>query len=81
MSENEHFNWTSCYIELATKILEYRGKRKELLNILSEVFKEANLKFPYTENGEMLNDISVYIMGNIFQQSNYIFTSYSVNMF
>lgn len=31
MSENEHFNWTSCYIELATKILEYRGKRKESL--------------------------------------------------
>lgn len=64
MSENEHFNWTSCYIELATKILEYRGKRKELLNILSEVFKEANLKFPYTENGEMLNDICPFtVMG------------------
>lgn len=58
------FTWTSCYMELADKILEYKNKRTQLLQILKQTFDEINMKFPYTEDGKIIDDICPFtVMG------------------
>ena len=43
------FTWTSFYMELATKLLEYKNNRTELFNVLEVIFRDAGIKFPFKE--------------------------------
>lgn len=57
MGADNNFLWTDCYMELADKILQYKSDRKSLLILLKQVFNEVGMKFPYVENGNMIEDI------------------------
>ena len=47
----KQFQWTNFYMELASKLLEYKDKRKELLDILKDIYKTLNMDYPFKEKG------------------------------
>ncbi len=48
----KQFQWTNFYMELAHKLLEYKDKRKDLLNILKDIYKTLGMDYPFREKGE-----------------------------
>ncbi|MDQ0230935.1 AAA family ATPase [Metabacillus malikii] len=56
-SSTNAFTWTSFYMEFADKLLSYKDRRKELLSLLEEVYSGLNMRFPFTENNEPIDDI------------------------
>ena len=48
---DKQFQWTNFYMELASKLLEYKDKRKELLDILKDIYKTLNMNYPFKEKG------------------------------
>lgn len=62
--EDNKFAWTEHYMELSNKILEYKDKRKELIELLVTVFDEVGMEFPFKEHGEIIDDICPFsVMG------------------
>ena len=43
MDKQAQFNWTEFYIEFANKLLAYRERRVELLELLEIAHKQAGL--------------------------------------
>lgn len=65
MGADNNFLWTDCYMELADKILQFKSDRKTLLILLKQVFDEVGMKFPYVEDGNMIEDICPFtVMGS-----------------
>lgn len=65
MDKDKNFSWTDCYMELADKILQFKSDRKALLVLLKQVFDEVGMKFPYVEDGKILEDICPFtVMGS-----------------
>lgn len=65
MGADNNFLWTDCYMELADKILQFKSDRKTLLILLKQVFDEVEMKFPYVEDGNMIEDICPFtVMGS-----------------
>ncbi|WP_245870584.1 AAA family ATPase [Ezakiella peruensis] len=48
----KQFQWTYFYMELASKLLEYKDKRAELLDILKDIYKTLNMDYPFKEKGQ-----------------------------
>lgn len=48
----KQFQWTNFYMELASKLLEYRDKRKDLLDILKNIYETLGMDYPFRERGE-----------------------------
>jgi len=48
----KQFQWTNFYMELASKLLEYKDKRKELLDILKDIYKTLDMNYPFKEKGQ-----------------------------
>lgn len=48
----KQFQWTNFYMELASKLLEYRNKRQDLLDILKDIYKTLDMDYPFMEKGE-----------------------------
>jgi len=51
------FSWTTFYMEFADKLLHYKDRRSELLAILEEVHDDLNIRYPFTDKGEPIEDI------------------------
>lgn len=49
---DKQFQWTNFYMELASKLLEYKDKRKELLDILKDIYKTLDMNYPFKEKGQ-----------------------------
>lgn len=50
------FIWSEIYEEFATKLLEYKNNRKNLISKLQNVYEEIDMKLPKMEsNGEILD--------------------------
>ena len=65
MGAYNNFLWTDCYMELADKILQFKSDRKTLMILLKQVFDEVRMKFPYVEDGNMIEDICPFtVMGS-----------------
>ena len=52
MEQQEHFEWTGFYSELADKLAPYRDRRPELIDIVKDVHIRAGLKLPKLDKGE-----------------------------
>lgn len=50
------FAWTSFYMEFADKLLPYKNNRSHLLELLKDVYKELELRYPFIEKDGMLID-------------------------
>lgn len=62
--ENNKFTWIDFYIELSNRILEYKDKRTELIELFRKVFEEVGMNNPFMENNQLLDDICPFtIMG------------------
>ena len=55
------FTWTSFYMELATKLLEYKNNRTDLFNVLEVNFRDAGIKFPFKEKRKKSMKIYVFL--------------------
>ncbi|MDQ0257510.1 5-methylcytosine-specific restriction protein B [Evansella vedderi] len=51
------FTWTAFYMEFADKLLQYKNKRPELLNMLEEVYGDLGIRYPFIENDQPIDDI------------------------
>ena len=62
------FNWSEIYEEFATKLLEYKNDRKDLISKLQNVYEEIDMKLPKMEsNGEIL-DIDPFTIFGLFNK-------------
>jgi 5-methylcytosine-specific restriction protein B len=50
------FAWTSFYMEFADKLLPYKNKRPQLLELLKAVYEGLGLRYPFMEKDGMLFD-------------------------
>lgn len=64
--ESKKGTWVDFYTKFATKLLEYKDNRTELLLKLKQVFIGADLPFPKIENGEPydVDPFTVFAMFN-----------------
>ena len=68
MEKQSQFNWIDFYVELADKLLPYRVRRTELLDILEIAHKQAGIRFPFTEKGQTLADICPFTVFGAFNK-------------
>ena len=62
------FIWSEIYEEFATKLLEYKNNRKNLISKLQNVYEEIDMKLPKMEsNGEIL-DIDPFTIFGLFNK-------------
>ena len=62
------FIWSEIYEEFATKLLEYKNDRKNLISKLQNVYEEIGMKLPKMEsNGEIL-DIDPFTIFGLFNK-------------
>lgn len=55
-------------MEFADKLLEYKDRRQELLGLLEQVYDELNMRYPFTENGEGIDDICPFTVFGCFNK-------------
>lgn len=63
-----NFQWAEFYMELATKLLNYRNNRKELIDILKKIYKDLGMNYPFKEKGVGYEDICPFTVFWRFQQ-------------
>ncbi|WP_179151910.1 AAA family ATPase [Oceanobacillus senegalensis] len=62
------FSWTDFYMEFADKLLQYKDNRTNLLSILEDVYSDLNIRYPFTENGEPLDDVCPFTVFGSFNK-------------
>lgn len=66
---DKRFQWTSFYMELASALLKYKNNRSELIGILKTIFSDAEMNFPFKENGkEVYEDICPFTVFGSFNK-------------
>ena len=61
------YNWITFYTEFATKLLEYRNDRKQLIEKLKRIYVNLNWKFPTIEKGKPF-DIDPFTVFGLFNK-------------
>ena len=49
MKKEDQFEWVGFYRELAMKLLEYKNKRAELVEIVKKIYENTKLPIPTLE--------------------------------
>ena len=65
---NNQFAWTTYYSELADKLLFYKSNRADLMQILKDEFRKLNMRYPFIENGEPIEDICPFTVFGSFNK-------------
>ncbi|MEO3945280.1 AAA family ATPase [Gorillibacterium sp. CAU 1737] len=66
MEERLHLDWIAFYSEMADKLLPYKNNRQLLLHHLQEIYETANMKYPFMEEGQPMDDICPFtVFGSI----------------
>jgi len=66
--EHEKFTWTSFYTEFADKLLPYKNDRKELLTIIKAEYDVLNMRYPFIDNEEPIDDICPFTVFGCFNK-------------
>ncbi|MDG5472416.1 AAA family ATPase [Jeotgalibacillus sp. ET6] len=53
---DKKYEWTTFYMELANKLLDYKQNRHELLKTTQEIFKELKMKYPFVDRSSGIDD-------------------------
>lgn len=64
----EQFKWVDYYEEFASKLLEYRNNRKELIDKLVKVFDSIEMKLPKLEANGIPEDIDPFTVFGLFNK-------------
>lgn len=61
----DKFSWTKIYPEVATSLLQFKNDRRQLVDLLINIYEAVNMKFPYVEqDGSPVEDIDPFtVMG------------------
>ncbi|WP_003545502.1 AAA family ATPase [Desulfotomaculum nigrificans] len=62
------FAWTSFYMEFADKLLPYKNNRPQLLELIKDVFDSSGFRYPFTENGQPIDDICPFTVFGCFNK-------------
>jgi len=64
-----NFEWTKFYIQFADKLLKYKNKRTELLELIKGTYDSLEMKYPFVENGVEMNDVCPFTVFGCFNKS------------
>ncbi|MFB9974289.1 AAA family ATPase [Allobacillus sp. GCM10007489] len=67
MSSNK-LPWITFYMEFADRLLNYKNNRQELLRILRNSYDKLNLKYPFTDKGEPIDDMCPFTVFGSFNK-------------
>ncbi len=62
------FKWIDFYMEFATKLLDYKNDRKELIRKIQNVFKAIGLKLPKLDKTNVPIDIDPFTIFGLFNK-------------
>lgn len=60
--------WVEFYTEFATKLLEYKNDRKNLIEKLQKIYQEIDMKFPKMESDGTVIDIDPFTIFGLFNK-------------
>lgn len=66
---NNQFEWVDFYKEFATKLLEYKNNRDELINKVKAIYSEADMNLPTLELDNKIIDIDPFTVFGLFNKS------------
>lgn len=61
------FEWINFYSEFATKLLEFKNKRAELITDIQSAYSAINMKLPKLEREDSIIDIDPFTVFGLFQ--------------
>ena len=62
------FEWTSFYSEFATKLLEFKDNRAELIADIQSAYSAINMKLPKLESEDSIIDIDPFTVFGLFNK-------------
>ena len=65
---SEHFKWIDFYTEFATRLMDYKNDRKELIRELQAVYSTIGIKLPKLESGDIPIDIDPFTVFGLFNK-------------
>ena len=65
---SEKYQWIDFYTEFATKLMEYKTDRKELIGKLQKVYSAIGMKLPKLEYAEVPGDIDPFTVFGLFNK-------------
>lgn len=67
---NKEYTWIPFYEELADKLLEYKNKREELLELIKLCFEDLPFEYPFKEQGKVdYDDIDPFTIFGSFNKN------------
>ena len=70
MTNKNQFDWVDFYKEFASKLLQYKDNRKELVEKVLEIYKITDLEVPSLEqNDKILTDIDPFTVFALFNRT------------
>ena len=64
----EYFKWTEFYSEFATKLLDYRNNRTELIEKIKKIYDDIKLNLPTLEKDDDPRDIDPFTVFGMFNK-------------
>ncbi len=64
----EMFAWADYYVEFADKLLLFKNDRARLLEIIKREYDKLNMKYPFIENDEFIEDICPFTVFGLFNK-------------
>ncbi|WP_028309561.1 AAA family ATPase [Desulfitibacter alkalitolerans] len=62
------FNWTHFYMEFANRLLLYKDNRPGLLELIKKVFDDLEIRYPFIDNGNPMDDICPFTVFGCFNK-------------
>lgn len=69
MSNTNQFDWVAFYKELASKLLQFKGKRDELVTKVLKIYETTGINMPTLEKDNQLVDIDPFTVFGLFNKS------------
>lgn len=68
MKEQNQFDWVNFYKEFATKLLDFKDKRDELIEKVKKIYKITGINIPTLEKDNNLVDIDPFTIFGLFNK-------------
>lgn len=69
MNSTNQFDWVDFYKEFASKLLQYKTNRKELVEKVKKIYAITGIKLPTLEQGNKIVDIDPFTVFGLFNKS------------
>ena len=70
MKADHQFDWVEFYKELASKLLQYRANRGDLVAKVKKIYETTGINMPTLEKDSQLVDIDPFIFFSLFNKGN-----------